>query len=178
MASFTAQILVGSGNEGIRPSHYLFLSENDRAGWVLVPQNVQEIDGQATRIVWVGAGPDRLLEDAFLMIAIHVQHNVEVTQLAMHLCSEIVTKDRVELQNLTDSQLEQLYARCRCVVDYPKLIISVFRNSYIDQQLKIIELYKMNVDVTRTTYSRSTYSDSVWLQQKRCEGLEKSSFLT
>jgi hypothetical protein len=43
MASFTAQILVGSAhpyNGGIIPTHFLFLSENDRPAWILVPENV------------------------------------------------------------------------------------------------------------------------------------------
>jgi hypothetical protein len=56
MGTMTAQILVGSGHpyhDGISPSHYLFLFENNQPAWVLVkenifPGNTREID----KITW------------------------------------------------------------------------------------------------------------------------------
>jgi|TARA_B100001971_G_C18207592_1_gene548595 hypothetical protein len=43
MGSFTTQILVGSGDSnhgGIYPTHFMYLSENDRPAWILMGQNV------------------------------------------------------------------------------------------------------------------------------------------
>ena len=46
MGTVTAQILIGSphpNDGGIIPSHYLFLSENDRPSWTLVRANIFQV---------------------------------------------------------------------------------------------------------------------------------------
>ena len=68
MGTFTAQILVGTPDlyhGGIIPTHYLFLSENDRPAWIL------EDKSGSQNVVWVPTIED-ILEDALLMIAVHV----------------------------------------------------------------------------------------------------------
>ena len=57
MGTVTAQILIGSphpNDGGIIPSHYLFLSENDRPSWSLVGANIfQENEKEFSKIVWI-----------------------------------------------------------------------------------------------------------------------------
>ena len=81
MATLTAQILVGSAHpnhDGINPTHYVFLWENDRPAWILVHQNIfKEREENVGRITWIPT-IENILEDALLMIAIHVCKNNEV----------------------------------------------------------------------------------------------------
>jgi len=53
--------------------HYLFLSENSRAAWILVPQNVfrgfQPVRGP--KITWIPT-VENILEDALLVMALYV----------------------------------------------------------------------------------------------------------
>lgn len=68
MATLTAQILIGEGHpnhDGINPSHYLFLSENSRSAWVLLPENIFSQSSKRTpKITWIPT-VDNMLEDAF-----------------------------------------------------------------------------------------------------------------
>ncbi len=73
MATFTAQILVGSphpNHGGINPTHSLFLSENSRPAWILVDP-YPDSGPRNSRIVWIPT-LENMLEDALLMIAVYV----------------------------------------------------------------------------------------------------------
>jgi len=79
MSAITAQILVGQAHPnlgGINPTHYLFLSENSRPVWILVPQNLWELESSINekKVTWIPT-VENLLEDALLMIGIHVLKN-------------------------------------------------------------------------------------------------------
>jgi len=157
MGTMTAQILVGtphSNHDGIQPTHHLFLSENSRPAWVLVPQNIFGEDQTAQKkIVWIPT-VENMLEDAFLMIAIHIQKNRKITELANSFYNNMQS-DRLEMyEHINESQRKQLYEKCRQIPKFPKIIISVFRGSTIQSQLQIISQYKMDVEVCCTTYSR------------------------
>ena len=107
-----------------------------------------------------------MLEDAFLMIAIHIQKDREIIELAESFYKN-AQSDRLELyEHFSDSQRTQLYEMCR-QLSFTKVIITVFRNSTILRQLKIIEQYKMDVEVCCPTYSRLF---SVWSKETRIEG--------
>ncbi len=170
MATLTAQILVGGphpNHDGINPTHYLFLSENHRPAWILVDQNIfQGKQLGHSKITWIPT-VENMLEDALLMIAIHVRKNREIIEHAKDFCSEIQT-DRLELYSvLEESQLKQLYQECRAITDFPKLIVSVFRRSTIEKQLPLLEEYKMDVEICRVNYSR-LYSS--WTKDTKIEG--------
>ncbi|MFC1895623.1 hypothetical protein ACFL0Q_03030 [Thermodesulfobacteriota bacterium] len=85
MGTLTAQILVGyphPNHDGINPTHFLFLSENDRPAWVMVNENVSEEGGSGVgRITWIPTIDD-MLEDAMLMIALHICKDREIMELA------------------------------------------------------------------------------------------------
>jgi hypothetical protein len=170
MGALTAQILVGRphpNHDGISPTHFLFLSENDRPAWILVNENAfNEERNSGGRIIWIPT-IEHMLEDAILMVAIHVSKNRETIQLARGFNSEI-EMDQVELYSVFDEvQRERLYLECRSLSDFPKVIISVFRGSTICKQLPVLEQYKMDVEVCRVGYSR-LYSS--WTDETRIEG--------
>lgn len=151
MATMTAQILVGSphpNHDGINPTHYLFLSENSRPAWILVLANVFHPSSRK-KIIWIPT-VENMLEDAFLMIAVHIQQDQEIIELTKSLYKNI-SLDKLELYDCVDRN--QLYEKCR-QLNLPKIIISVFKDSTIQGQLEIIEQYKMDVEVCRLTYSR------------------------
>lgn len=170
MATLTAQILVGSphpNHDGINPTHFLFLSENDRPAWVLVGQNIfQEERSSFHKITWIPT-VENMLEDALLMIAIHVCKNREIIEQAKGFSAKIQT-DRIEMySDLKESQRKQLYQEARQITDFPKVIVSVFRGSTIEKHLSLLEQYKMDVEVCRISYSR-LYSS--WTNDTRVEG--------
>ena len=168
MGTMTAQFLVGTphqNHDGIQPTHYLFLSENSRPAWVLVPQNIFRDDRIQNKVTWIPT-VENMLEDAFLMIAIHIQKDREIIELAESFYKN-AQSDRLELyEHFSDSQRTQLYEMCR-QLSFTKVIITVFRNSTILRQLQIIEQYKMDVEVCCPTYSRLF---SVWSKETRIEG--------
>ncbi len=171
MGTLTAQILVGSphpNHGGIEPTHYLFLSENSRPAWILVDQNLFGTQKwQKKKITWIPT-VENMIEDAILMIAIHIQNNQDIIELAASF-SDNVKSDRLELhEHFNDSQRKQLYEKCREISDFPKVIVSVFRGSTIQSQLEVIEEYRMDVEVCCSVYSRLY---SAWSQETHIEGL-------
>ena len=150
MGTMTAQILVGESHPyqgGIIPSHMLFLSENSRPAWTLKPLLFdQDRANDKKEIVWIPT-VDHMLEDALLMIALHIQQDHELIQLAKSLYRNALHA-RVELYESFDvSQRMQLYEKCRMLSEYPKIIISVFNESTIKDQLQVLNGYQMESEV-------------------------------
>jgi len=170
MATLTAQILVGSAHpnhDGINPTHYVFLWENDRPAWILVHQNIfKEREENVGRITWIPT-IENMLEDALLMIAIHVCKNNEVIKLAKSFSAKIESDSMELCSNLEETHRKRLYEKCRQISDFPKIIISVFRGSTIEKQLSVLEQYKMDVEVCKPIYSRL---HSSWTNETRIEG--------
>lgn len=162
MATLTAQILIGSphpNHDGLNPTHYLFLSENDRPAWVLVDQNIfQKERSSFPKIIWIPTA-ERMLEDALLMVVIHILKNREIVKMAKGFFSEIESNGVELYSNLNESQRNKLYQKCRKISDFPKIIISAFRGSTIEKQLAVLKQYKMDVEVCSPIFSR-LYSSS------------------
>lgn len=157
MATLTTQILIGRphpNDGGIIPSHFLFLSEGNRPAWVLINQNLEQTEQhESSKITWIPT-LENMLEDALLMIAVHVCKNSELLDKAKYFNKKIQT-DLIEMYtDLKDTQRKELYLECRGITNYPKLIISTFSNSSIEGQLPILEQYKMDVEVCSVNYSR------------------------
>jgi hypothetical protein len=157
MAALTARILVGSPHfyhDGINPTHYIYLSENSRPAWVLVNQNVfDEKQLSPSKITWIPT-VEHMLEDALLMIAVHICKDRKIIEYAKGF-NATIEKSRLEVHSdLKEAQREHLYAKCRAITDFPKVIISVFEGSTIETQLPVLDQYKMDVEVCRVSYSR------------------------
>lgn len=170
MGTITAHILVGSphpNHGGINPTHFLFLTENDRPAWILVNENVFKKDqADVQNVTWIPT-VENMLEDAMLMIAIHVSKNQEIIALSKSF-NPAIEVERVQLYTaLEEVQREQLYLKCRSISDFPKIVVSVLRGSTIDKQLTAIEKYKMDVEICRVGYSRLY---SAWVNETTIEG--------
>jgi len=157
MGACSAQILIGRPHPdhgGIIPSHYLFLSENSRPAWSLVNQNIyQEEKRKRNGITWIPS-LENMLEDAFVMIAVHICKNQDLIDIADGFGCKILS-NRIEIYaSMTNSQREQLYLKTRDIENFPKLIISIFNGSSIESHLPVLEQYKMDVEVCRVSYSR------------------------
>src|SRR3954454_19258363 len=97
MGSMTAQLLVGQGHryhDGIFATHVASLSENSRPSWLLEPtgrslggapmDGVGEGEGpEWTRepTIWVPSGPENILADGLLLLAVHVLRMPSVLEL-------------------------------------------------------------------------------------------------
>jgi hypothetical protein len=157
MATLTAQILIGSphpNHDGIIPTHYLFLSENDRPAWILVGQNVfDEDDTERHKKVWIPTLEDTL-EDAILMIAVHVMKDPAVIEQATGY-DDRIEWERVELySDITELHRRRLHQTCRTLTDFPKLVVSAFQGSLIETQLPVLREYAMDVEVCPVSYAR------------------------
>jgi hypothetical protein len=152
MATLTAQILIGGAeirHHGINPTHFLFLSENDRPAWILVDQNVfQEDQSSFSKITWLPT-VENMLEDALLMVAIHVLKDREMLRIAKDVNIRTDAKWVEFYSNLDENSRNRLYKRCRRIPDFPKLIISVLKGSTIENQLAVLDNYKMDIEVCR-----------------------------
>ena len=170
MATHTAQILIGAphlNKDGLIPSNYLFLSENSRPAWILVNENIyQDKKTKKSKLIWIPT-VENMLEDGLLMIAVNVSKNKEILEMLKDYSIK-TGSERLELYTeLNDEQRDNLYQVCRGLTEFPKLIISVFRSSSIENQLGVLENYKMDVEVCTPSYSR-LYSR--WLEETRIEG--------
>jgi len=164
MGTITAQILIGSVHQnhgGIQPNYKLLLSENSRPCWVLSPENGTR-SGRSSQIKWIPT-VEKMLEDAFLMVAVHVLKNKEIVESAGEFCKSSSLESLELYEDFSEQQREELYAKCRHIKDFPKFIISVFKGSTIEGQLKVIESYQMNIEVCKSVFCRefSNWTNSV-----------------
>lgn len=156
MATMTAQILVGGSSQyhgGIIPSHVLYLSENSRPAWILMSHEISSEGPLDTRrVIWIPT-VERMLEDALVMISLHVVRDPRVLDAAA-ACFDRPEGDRLELYDDAKADLEGLYEAARSVEGFPKLVISTFAGSTIAQQLPILQEYSMDVEVCPCGYRR------------------------
>lgn len=159
MGTFTAHALVGAPHQhhgGIVPSHRLYLSENDRPAWVLVPESAG--DGSASRlghtVTWIPT-LENMLEDGLLMIALHVVQNRAVRDVAGPLLARPPKEPLVLYDAIDREQLPSLYELCRNSSDSYKLVLTVLPGSTIRSQLGVLDRYSMDVEVCVSVYSRS-----------------------
>jgi hypothetical protein len=150
MGTITAQIIIGNSHSyhgGIIPSHFILLSENDRPAWILINPNIFEKPSSSEdKIIWIPSR-ENMLEDALLMIAIHVIKNKAVTKMAEKYCSDI-TGSTVEIDSsIEKSQRRELYEKCRSLKHWPKCVISVFHGSTIKKQLEILKEYSLDFEL-------------------------------
>jgi hypothetical protein len=168
MGTVTAQILVGSGHpnhDGIELTHRLYLSENSRPAWILLPENLAGGVGGG-KVTWIPTF-ENTLEDALLMIGIHVVKDPEIVDMASQFIRCEENNWVVVYEDVDPEHLNLLYQRCRDLDNTLKLVVTVLRGSAIEEQLKVLAGYKMDLEVCRPNFVR-LYSR--WLDQIRIEG--------
>ena len=162
MATITAQIQVGHGHQnhgGINPSHYLFLSENSRPAWILVPQNVFPVEREEKniknedRIVWIPS-QEGMLEDAILMIAYYILQDKKVCDILDEYLGN-KPKDSIEVHSdIPEEVRTELYQICRSFKIKYKILVLVMDGSAIYAQIKALDLYNMDLEICSSVYSR------------------------
>lgn len=170
MASMTAQILVGQPDMyhgGIYPTHVVSLYENSRPGWRLQPTG-RDLGGSPVdntgegrilsirEVVWVPSGPEHILEDALLLVAIHVLWGADRAAPAVDDLGvpELLDEDFVDLTKIPTEALQELRGFVAAIdVDY-KLVIAILEGSSVLAQLPVLERYPMQVEVCTVSYSR------------------------
>ena len=161
MATWTAQILVGSGHPnhgGITAGYQLFLSENDRPCWEcfpIFPPRLGEVLKNEGHTVWIPHGPGSILECGLLMVALHcfdpmarLPVNKELVSSAKSMSKKIMDKF-VDMSILTDKQFKELYDMAKKIKinDSTKLIVTVLAGSSITGQIKELKKHKYDVEV-------------------------------
>ena len=171
MATWTAQILVGSGHPnhgGITAGYQLFLSENDRPCWEcfpIFPPRLGEVLKNEGHTVWIPPGPGSILECGLLMVALHcfdpmarLPVNKELVSSAKSMSKKIMDKF-VDMSILTDKQFKELYDMAKKMRKIPydesvkdrdsriKLIVTIFGGSSIAGQEKEFKKHKYNVEI-------------------------------
>jgi len=174
MGSVTAQITFGTAHPnhgGIYPEYLLELRENSRPVWVLMehPDKIyrdrrNNRESKFEPISWI---PTRegMLEDALLMIGIYVLRDhflVSVFNRTFGNSGKLIS-----LYSGNSAVLEEMRNRCRELEYDYKIVVSVLEGSTIRRQIKILEEYKMDVEVTVPVYSRH-YSH--WTKETEIRG--------
>jgi len=150
MGTITAQILVGMqhpNHGGIVPTHFLFLSENSRPAWTLVNQNISDLSRtEDMRIVWIPS-TDNMVEDALVMVAIHVIKDKQIIDLCQRMSKNIVESCLEVYDGLTELQRQEIYQKCRRIKNWPKIIVTVMKGSSIEKQVSILKKYSLDAEV-------------------------------
>jgi hypothetical protein len=170
MGTITAQLLIGEAHPnhgGIYPTHVLYLSENSRPYWILTEHNILvESSRNQKPIIWIPT-VENMLEDALLMISCYVMKNPNISVTV----SQNLNKRKETWVQLYEAfekeELARLYAVNRESSARYKLVMNVFEGSTILHQLKVLEKYGMEVEVTLPVYSRSF---SMWSNQMMIKG--------
>jgi len=151
----TAFFLIGYRNRlsgeqgGIFPTHWLFLTENNRPALVLVPAGIFDDSGgnkKDEKIVWIPS-LENIIEDALLMIAIYDLQDEQVSTMARKHIRFIEDK-RVEVcQDISVENREKLYHACRLINDWRDIILAIQKGSLLLKHLNKLEDYRVEFEL-------------------------------
>jgi len=153
MATMTAQMLIGYGHpndDGINPFNYIFLSENSKLAWILVHQNIFQGNPNNEKIIWIPT-IENTVYDVMLMIAIYICKDKEIIEM-----SKIdLTKKYIDIYSeIEKSKLDNLYKKCLEFDKYPKIILSVFKGSVLEQHIRALTDFNMDLEILTPSFSR------------------------
>ncbi|MGX8797672.1 hypothetical protein ACR6HW_16670 [Fusibacter sp. JL298sf-3] len=155
MATFTAQILIGHDHEyhgGIIPSHGLYLSENSRPVWILKNLDLYEEGNDKQIIRWVPT-LDNMLDDAMLLIGIHVIKDETVIKVAREFCNADNLNELELYEAFTPEDLKTLYELVRTTRIEYSIALTVFNESHIINQYKVLDYYECRANVFTLAHS-------------------------
>ena len=163
MATITAQILIGENHPnhgGIIPMGQMSFFENDRPMYVLSPFGDAADD---KLIKWVPT-LEHMLEDAFLMIAVHVMEVFDLKAIAKKPRGSKRGAPFEIYESLQPETHAELLELTRLLPVFPKLVITVLEGSSLLQHLQVIKRYSMDVELCFAGYSRNK---SAWTEHQR-----------
>ena len=133
------------GSDHFAPTHMLFLTENDRASWSLTTLREEGVGP----ITWIPFSPATIVDDAMLMVAVHVFQDEGVLEGASRLVTGIAG-ERVDLNTAAHgSELGPVYERCRALRWGCSIVVTVLAGSSLRPLLAVFDRYPFDVRVCR-----------------------------
>lgn len=156
MSTITAQILIGTEHPyhgGVNPTHYLFLSENDRPAWILVNENIIGENSGIERIVW-NPTTENMFEDALFMINLYIEKNKTLIAYLKENHKKInFNTNNISIPEILDKKdLEKIYDFNRDLLKKNKsikLIISIFSDSSLKDIVKSLNGSEIKCEILK-----------------------------
>jgi hypothetical protein len=156
LSTFTAQILVGTEdpyNGGINPTHFLFLSENDRPAWILVNENIARENSVIERIVW-NPTAENMFEDALFMINLHIEKNKTLIDYLKENHKKInFNANNISIPEILDKKdLEKIYQLNLDLLKKNKslkLVVSIFADSNLKDVVKSLNGSEIKCEILK-----------------------------
>lgn len=149
MGTITAQILVGNEHQfhgGIIPTHVVYLSENSRPAWILDIVDMFNEETKKKFVRWIPT-VENTLEDAMLLIGIHVIKDEQIIKLAKEFCKVDNLNDLEVYEAFSNEDLGTLYNHMReSMIEY-SIALTVFNESHIMEQVKILNTYSCKSNI-------------------------------
>ena len=148
----TAQFSVGMPDQyhdGIRPTHALWLRENDQAIWTLIDV-YGDIYGNPDRgtndsepwetepIRWMGNRPEQILQNGFLILALHVFRNEVLIEETNQRLPALLEPGYVDLWKLDPAVLDDLHQLTMDTELPGKVVVTVLGGSSLEPQLPLL----------------------------------------
>jgi hypothetical protein len=165
----TAQIAVRMPDrfhDGLRPTHLVWLRENDVPGLTLIEVNHEIYEGPDTPrpaevewairpVRWLGSRPDQLIQDAMLMICLHVFKTPEMVEEAAEIAPELLKAEWLAVYKTDQDALVELHEICMDAELPGKLAVTVLGGSSLEGQLPLLAEYWIQMEVCTVTYSHT-----------------------
>lgn len=172
MATLKAQILVGQSHQnhgGINPTHHLYLSENSKQAWILVPESIsgdnKELD-YFSRIIWIPTIKNTL-EDALLIIGLYVLKDDNLIDMAERYFMDF-NKNKIDVnEEISKVHLQEMYKVSRELDYLYKIIITTFDNRVLKGQFNELKNYQIEMSINTPDFQRNY---SIWKQEWNYDG--------
>jgi hypothetical protein len=156
LATITAQILIGTEHPyhgGINPTHYLFLSENDRPAWILTSENISGENSGFEKIVW-NPTVENMFDDALFMINLYIEKNKTLIAFLKENYKKInFNLNNISLPEILEKKdLEKIYDLNMDLLKKNKslkLTISIFEDSSLKDIVKSLNGSEIRCEILK-----------------------------
>jgi hypothetical protein len=169
MAAVTAQILIGnphSNDGGLRAIDKIEVSEGGRPALTLSVRGRGEDRMMWHTFTWIPS-LEHAMDDAILMIAIHVMKIPEILKLVNQINPALTGRRVGVYEDISIEDRARLYRACRELEDLPKIIVTIYRGSFLKQSVSNLKHYKMDAEICVSVFCRE-YSN--WTQKVHVYG--------
>jgi len=156
LATFTAQILIGTEHPyhgGINPTHFLFLSENDRPAWILTNENITGENPDIEKIVW-NPTTENMFEDALFMINLYIEKDKTLIAYLKENHKKInFNTNNISIPEILDKkELEKIYQLNLDLLKKNKslkLVVSIFADSSLKDIVKSLNGSEIKCEILK-----------------------------
>jgi len=156
LATFTAQILIGTEHPyhgGINPTHFLFLSENDRPAWILTNENITGENPDVEKIVW-NPTSENMFEDALFMINLYIEKDKTLIAYLKENHKKInFNTNNISIPEILDKkELEKIYQLNLDLLKKNKslkLVVSIFADSSLKDIVKSLNGSEIKCEILK-----------------------------